>query len=273
MAMSSQFAVNRPPVASANQPGNSRPAEIFEKLFGIILDLLLLLRDCIIAIINGITALCMMPFNAKQPVANNRPGFGEASVNNTTTFAQPAASPNDAVSSLRRRVGSQPTTEVSGASAPTLNIAALPTPHQSLARKSSLAGSEADSEVSGLSLKPPVSEAPCNQYTSDIKACAVDKNWQRVLQIITDMESQEIPLDGIAYNTAIAVCSGAGRWQEALHLLSRARGHPDVITYNATIKACQEARQWQKALQLIDEMRARGLYPDVGKLVFSRKSQ
>jgi pentatricopeptide repeat protein len=45
---------------------------------------------------------------------------------------------------------------------------------------------------------------------------------------------------------------------EATHGLA-----PELITYNAAISACEKGALWRRALELLDQMRARGLEPDV----------
>lgn len=72
----------------------------------------------------------------------------------------------------------------------------------------------------------------------------------------------------MSYNSVIAACAKAGRWQEALGLMTTARKRgvrPDVITYTSVISACARARppQPEKALTLLATMRAKGLEPDL----------
>ena len=55
-------------------------------------------------------------------------------------------------------------------------------------------------------------------------------------------------------------------WERALELLEemRERGlKPDVISCSAAISACEKGGKWQSAVELLEEMRERGLKPDV----------
>merc|ERR1712118_57970 len=57
-----------------------------------------------------------------------------------------------------------------------------------------------------------------------------------------------------------------GQWERALSLLDemRERGvSPDVISFNAAISACEKGGQWERALSLLDEMRESGVSPNV----------
>ena len=38
---------------------------------------------------------------------------------------------------------------------------------------------------------------------------------------------------------------------------------PNVISYSAAISACEKGLQWKKVLDLLNEMKARGLQPDL----------
>ena len=59
------------------------------------------------------------------------------------------------------------------------------------------------------------------ERTNEIKLCAPMKNWQRVLQIINDLDTRRIAMDGICFNSAISVCASAGRPREATMLLDK----------------------------------------------------
>ena len=65
---------------------------------------------------------------------------------------------------------------------------------------------------------------------------------------------------------AISAWGRARQPQRSLALLDemRTRGvEPDVISFNAAISACGKGEQWERALSLLEEMQSRGLEPDV----------
>ena len=70
----------------------------------------------------------------------------------------------------------------------------------------------------------------------------------------------------MTYNSFLACCSDAARWQAAnsflMHLPS-ARLRADVISYNSTISTFERALEWRCSLQLLSEMFLKRLQPTV----------
>merc|ERR1712048_7946 len=59
---------------------------------------------------------------------------------------------------------------------------------------------------------------------------------------------------------------GGQKPQQALHLLQELRFRgllPDVITYSAAVSACEKGQKPQQALHLLQELPFRGLLPDM----------
>ena len=197
---------------------NSRAGQLFHDCFGVCFEILLVLRDLVVALINFISWVVVQGWN------------------------RPNKPPPQVIRGIDRSKNRVPTVN-SKPTLPAVKNATSPSNESTMSAESGFlprdrqSGSD-DEQRTHRGRTPPRSR-PVVEYTTMIKACGASKNWQRVLQLIREMHDSNIELDGIAYNSAIAVCSGAGRWREALALLQQASGHPDVITYNATIKACQ----------------------------------
>jgi pentatricopeptide repeat protein len=80
------------------------------------------------------------------------------------------------------------------------------------------------------------------------------------------MRERGIEPEVITYNAAMTACGKASQWERALELLSemRERGlEPDMITYSVAISACEKGSQKERALELLSEMRERGLEPNI----------
>ena len=57
-----------------------------------------------------------------------------------------------------------------------------------------------------------------------------------------------------------------GKWERALSLRDEMRERgvtPNVISFNAAISACEKGGKWERALSLLDAMRERGVTPNV----------
>ena len=70
----------------------------------------------------------------------------------------------------------------------------------------------------------------------------------------------------ITYNAAISACEKAKQCDKAMELLEEMRQkgmEPDVITYSEAISACEKAKQAERASELFEEMKQKGLEADV----------
>lgn len=67
-------------------------------------------------------------------------------------------------------------------------------------------------------------------------------------------------------NAVMSAFIKSGRWHKALDLLDemRAKGvTPDMVSYNTIMRAYGEGKQWEKALGLLDEMETKDVTPNV----------
>ena len=74
------------------------------------------------------------------------------------------------------------------------------------------------------------------------------------------------------YNDQITAYAQGGQWQAAqtVHEEMRAKGmQPDIVAYDALITACDNTAQWRLAEAAFEEMQANGLTPD--KVTYSQQ--
>jgi pentatricopeptide repeat protein len=103
-------------------------------------------------------------------------------------------------------------------------------------------------------------------YSSIISACEKSSQWERALELLSEMRERGIEPNVITYSAAISACEKGSKWERALELLSemRQRGlEPNAISFNAAITACEKGAQWERALELLGEMRQRGPAPNI----------
>jgi pentatricopeptide repeat domain-containing protein 1 len=123
-------------------------------------------------------------------------------------------------------------------------------------------------------------------YTTAMDACAKGGKWRRALSLLDEMkEERGILPNVVTYGVAIAACGNGGQWKKALELLDQMRGDNlsiNTITYNSAIAALSKAARteskmkpssvsdasddvdalWQKALHLIQCMEKEGVKRD-----------
>ncbi|KAL3759957.1 hypothetical protein ACHAWU_000580 [Discostella pseudostelligera] len=125
-------------------------------------------------------------------------------------------------------------------------------------------------------------------YTTAMDACAKSGKWRRALSLLDEMkEERGILPNVVTYGVAIAACGNGGQWEKALELLDQMRGDNlsiNTITYNSAIAALSKAARtesktkqssgvgdassdgmdalWQKALHLIQCMEKEGVKRD-----------
>lgn len=65
--------------------------------------------------------------------------------------------------------------------------------------------------------------------------------WRRVLGLINDMKHEKVPLDKFTYSSAINACGAAGRWKEAVDLITEMKedasndNTPNEVIYTSAI--------------------------------------
>lgn len=113
-------------------------------------------------------------------------------------------------------------------------------------------------------MDPPPQNA--KEFSLAMNAFGRVRAWQRVLDLLDEMEARGIRPDTVIYNNAITACGRAGEWKSALRLLDEMADKgltPSIITFSAAISACDLGVQPDHALQLLAEMRRAGFFPDV----------
>jgi len=97
-----------------------------------------------------------------------------------------------------------------------------------------------------------------------IRLYCMQGNWQSSLALIQEMASNDIEVDSVQYNVAMATCVGAGRITEALTLLDSMEqkgSSADVITYNTLMKGYAKAGQIDESIALFERLKEKGLSP------------
>ncbi|CAJ1340837.1 unnamed protein product [Effrenium voratum] len=94
-------------------------------------------------------------------------------------------------------------------------------------------------------------------WTCLLSAYGAGQQWRAALELHERLGRWKAP-STIVTNALLGALEGAGRWLEALHLLSRARG-ANSASYSAVISACGRSSCWQWAVWLLAELRQRGL--------------
>jgi pentatricopeptide repeat protein len=107
-------------------------------------------------------------------------------------------------------------------------------------------------------------------YMSLIRAAGRERNAPKALALLKEVEQSPIlAVDTTAYNCVLDVCvacgAEAGGASRALELFERMKEvqHVDVISYNTLLKLLMKQQSWAKVEQVLEEMRGRGLKPNV----------
>ena len=112
-------------------------------------------------------------------------------------------------------------------------------------------------------------------YGTVMAACEKCREWERVLEYAYFMESHDIPLDGMAYTSALHACQQLSLGNAALEFLEnmkhmtvsqrratlgrhragsrQALRGPDAVAYKLAISACARGRQWQDGIRVLKE--------------------
>lgn len=111
-------------------------------------------------------------------------------------------------------------------------------------------------------------EAP---YALLIDSLGASSQWQDALVLLSDMRELD-PLavrNAVTYKAAVAACSRAGQWLQAVELLRQAASQGDFDLMEIlpqTIQSCSAARRWEVVLQLLKETRQRSVPVSQGSL-------
>ena len=92
-----------------------------------------------------------------------------------------------------------------------------------------------------------------------MKTSRTPKEMARLVEDIGPKSTKE-------YTMCISALGRSRQWERALSLLDEMRERgvtPDVISFSAAISACEKAGKWERVLSLLDEMRERGVAPNV----------
>ncbi|CAJ1455267.1 unnamed protein product [Effrenium voratum] len=92
----------------------------------------------------------------------------------------------------------------------------------------------------------------CQVYTGAMAVCSRASRWEEALGLFAQTGSggRRMSRDAAAYNAAITAAGAGRKWEAALDLLA-ASGSGDPIAGSAALKACCDASQWQVAVALL----------------------
>jgi len=102
-------------------------------------------------------------------------------------------------------------------------------------------------------------------YMSLIRAAGREKNARKALDLLKELEQSPIEVDTTCYNCVLDVCVACGENTMALELFERMKevDRLDVISYNTLLKLLMKQGSWAKVEVVLEEMRGRGLKPNV----------
>ena len=116
--------------------------------------------------------------------------------------------------------------------------------------------------------------------SSSFRQSEQNQLWRKALNLVDQMKEAGVKPDAISYSSAIKACGAAGRWKEALNIISiMQKGGPSIrpnrISYTNAITACGRSGQYKHALQLFNDMKNDGVQPDrvsYNALIFALKT-
>ncbi|CAL1131192.1 unnamed protein product [Cladocopium goreaui] len=97
-----------------------------------------------------------------------------------------------------------------------------------------------------------------NAYNAAISACNKGEEWQRALQLLSNLPQAQLLPDVVTFNTASSACGKVSEWQRSLTLLQQMQDlqlEATVISFGAALSAAEKGQQWPLALQLLSEMK------------------
>jgi len=101
-------------------------------------------------------------------------------------------------------------------------------------------------------------------YMSLIRAAGREKDLQKALELMDELEAAPLTIDATAYNCVMEVCVASGSREEAAKLLKRMenKGHVDVVSYNTYMKILFANGALGEVENVLQSMRGRGLKPN-----------
>jgi len=101
-------------------------------------------------------------------------------------------------------------------------------------------------------------------YMSLIRAAGRERDVQKALVLLEELELSPMSVDNTAYNCVLEVCVACSDRQAAEGLLRRmeAAGQVDVISYNTYLKILLSEGLREEVAVVLSEMRSRGLRPN-----------
>jgi len=101
-------------------------------------------------------------------------------------------------------------------------------------------------------------------YGNMIRFASMTSECGLALALVQEMREAGVSIDGIVYNTVLAVCVAADRVKEACTLLDEMEavgGLADVITYNTLAKGYAKAGHMDRCFQIYDRMLTQHIKP------------
>ncbi|CAJ1427927.1 unnamed protein product, partial [Effrenium voratum] len=102
-------------------------------------------------------------------------------------------------------------------------------------------------------------------FSSCISACEKAGEWQRALDLLCLMPTQEVSPNAYSFSSAISACQKSSEWQQALAVFSAMTSSlaPDVFACSGAISACEPDGQWKQGLALLSSMGHWHIIPNI----------
>merc|ERR1712029_1264132 len=101
-----------------------------------------------------------------------------------------------------------------------------------------------------------VPDARC--FDGAVRALSASLQWQRALALlIEDASRYQVQADVATYNAVALACEKEHQWERSLDLMTemnRAHVKPEASMYTSVILGCLSGSEWQRALDLLGEL-------------------
>ncbi|CAE8608323.1 unnamed protein product [Polarella glacialis] len=100
-------------------------------------------------------------------------------------------------------------------------------------------------------------------YESVIASCHQARRWDEVLRLLGRMMELRLQPGISTLNRAVSACEPGSRWQFALQLLSNTSDgpRPDLVSHNTALAVLARGHEWRRALLLLEEVVRAGFRP------------